>query len=82
MTPTTKLDEARELVAAIDKHTADIALYVGPGDDPVESLIKVRSFLAANASTKTVALAVIALDRVLDQLCKFRMRVTLERTEE
>jgi hypothetical protein len=76
------LQWAGEQIGAVDKRAYDTALYVAKNDDPYESLLKVRGFLYGLTDQecgKSIALAVVNLDRVINQLRGFKTYVTYER---
>jgi hypothetical protein len=75
---TTLVDQAHAQMEAIDNCANDCPLHIGHDEDPVEALKKIRAFLARNHSDLFVALAVAGLDRVLDNLGKFRVRRIFE----
>jgi hypothetical protein len=77
--PRSHLDQARDLLAEVDKHADSYGpLYVARRQDPLEALRKIRAFLASSDERRT-AIAVACLDRVIDNLAGYEMRVTYER---
>jgi hypothetical protein len=73
----TRLNEARALLAEIDERSqAGAALCVGKNEDPIQALRKIHAFLVRNARDHVNALAAANLERVLDRLVGFEMRVS------
>ena len=79
--------DAREALGVADQRAEDyLELYVRRDADPREALIKIRAFLVpatgnfdCTVSVRTVAAAVVCLERVIDRLDGFKLKVSYER---
>jgi len=79
--------DAREALGSADRKADDsLELYVSRDADPREALVKIRAFLAPETgnfdrtvSVRTVAAAVVCLERVIDRLSGFKLKVSYER---
>jgi hypothetical protein len=62
--------EAKRLLSDMDKRAQALPLYVGLNDDPLDALLKIRSFLwDLFAGARPVdALVIVCCDRVIGRL--------------
>jgi len=78
------LAKAREEFIKLDQQRADeLALYVPPDAMPHVALKNIRAFLFRNLGPQDMAtaIAIVGLDRVIENLCACRPHVTYVRHE-
>jgi hypothetical protein len=75
------LEWAQQSFASLEQPLRLAAFYVSRDEDPIEALKRVRAFLyrALDSQSKHIALAVVALDRILETLGKCEIERHYER---